>query len=142
MVTWILRICAIIFSLTLFFASWNGFQENRTFERYSLKATVEPIDGYTETTQTKKKLGVTVGESKTLSAEMFFTTADKQRVKVNRNIPDKILAKFMAGEAVQVEYLPQSPATARVVGEKLSPILAALLGITVLFLTVIFWGKM
>ena len=77
-VSWTIRACGILFSLIAFVAAWNGFAENRRFSNHGQRVLVEPIEKYTETTTTKKKLGVTVGESKSQSAQMFFTTLDKR----------------------------------------------------------------
>jgi hypothetical protein len=142
MVTWILRGCAIIFTLMMFFGSWNGFVENQQFKSHGQKALIEPLEGYTETTTTKKKLGITISEYKSHSAELFFLTQDKQRIKVNKVIPDELLKQFLAGEAVYIEYLPESPTLTRFPGQSLSPFLAAVLGLLSLAITYFLWRKM
>lgn len=142
MVTWTLRICAIILALTGFYASWHGFVENRSFSMHGQKVLVEPIAEYTETTTTRKQLGVKVGESTAHSAEIFFTTLDMQRIRVNRSIPDDVLIAFLSGSEVYIEYLPEAPTTTRFMGHGSSPFLSALLGLLVVALTWLFWRKM
>ena len=142
MVSWILRGCAIVFSIVMLVAAWNGFAENRDFKKHGQQVRVEPIDGYTETTRTKKKLGVKISESTSHSAEIFFTTVDKRRIKVNRDIPDDVLDAFRTGSDVFVEYLPASPNSARFVGHTPSPLLSALLGLVAIAATVLLWRRM
>jgi hypothetical protein len=49
MVTWTLRLCAIIFIAMSFFAAWNGAVEDHRFKVRGEQALVEPIAQYTET---------------------------------------------------------------------------------------------
>lgn len=116
--------------------------ENRAFLSHGRQALAQPITRYMETTTTKKKLGIKVGESVTHSAEIFFTTLDKQRIKVNRNMPDDVFKLFVTGSRVYVEYLPESPGTARFVGHSASPFMSASLALIAAGLTVIFWRRM
>lgn len=142
MVSWTLRICAIVFALMMFIGSWNGFLENQAFKEQGQKVPTEPLGKYTETITAKKKLFIKTGESKVHSAEIIFTTLDKQRINVNKNIPDEVFAHYLAGDKVYIEYLPQTPTTTRFDGESASPVLSALFGIAVLIGTVLFWRKM
>ncbi len=142
MVSWVLRLCVITFGVTMLFAAWNGFVENREFRAQGQRATVEPLVQYTETTTTKKKLGIKVGESKSKSAELTFTTQDGRRITVQRNLPDSVFDKFAVGEPVAIEYLPNSATTTRFVGESSSPISASMFGILSLVATYIFWKRM
>lgn len=142
MLTWVLRGCAIILSITLLFASWNGFAENRAFKDHGLQALAEPIDGYTETTRTRRQLGIKVDESKSNSAVIFFKTKDNERVKINRVVPDTILSRLLAGADVFIEYLPESPTKARFAGHAGKPAWLALFGLGVLGLTILFWRRM
>lgn len=142
MLTWTLRICAIILSLTLFYASWDGLAENRAFDAQGARALVEPPEGYTVTTTTTTNLGVKVGESERNSAKVAFTTRDGRRITVNRVLPDEVLAAFRAGSEVFVEYLAEEPTTTRFLGHASRPLLPALLGLLVVALTWFFWRKM
>jgi len=141
-VTWTLRICAIILSLTAFYVSWNGLVENRRFETHGQRVPVEPIEKYTEKTTTRKKLGIEVSESKSHSAEIFFTTLEKQRIRVNRSIPGEVLAAFLSGSEVYIEYLPEEPTTTRFEGHGSRPVLSASFGLLIGALTWVFWRKM
>jgi hypothetical protein len=126
----------------MFVASWNGFVENRQFRNHGQKALVEPIGEYTETTTTRTQLGIEVGQSKSHSAALFFTTLDKQRLRVNRHIPDDVLNTFLSGGDVCIEYLPDAPSTTRFLGHSSSPVLSALLGLLTVAVTWLFWRKL
>lgn len=142
MVTWTLRMCAIIFTLAMFFGAWSGFVENQQFKNHGQKALIEPIEGYFETNTTKKKLGITISKYKSYSAELFFLTRDKQRIKVIKVIPDELLKQFLAGEAVYIEYLPESPTLTRLPGQSSSPLLLIAFGLLTFAITYFFWQKM
>jgi hypothetical protein len=141
MVTWSLRICALLFSFVMFVSAWDGWQSNQAFAARGQKALIEPLGEYTETTTTKKKLFVKVSESKSHSAELTFTTQTGQRVTVNRNLSDDILGRFLEGEDVYMEYLPEDPRTTRFAGDTSSPFKTALFGLFVLAATILFWKK-
>lgn len=142
MLTCTLRLCAIILSLTLFYAAWDGLAENRAFVARGARALVEPPDGYTVTTTTTTNLGVKVNESARNSARVAFTTRDGRRITVNRVLPDEVLAAFRSGSEVFVEYLAEEPTTTRFVGHASRPLFPALVGLLVMALTTIFWRKM
>jgi hypothetical protein len=141
-ITWILRVCAILASMIAFFISWTGFTENREFDAHGQRALVEPLAQYTERTTTTKELGVAVGESKLYSADLSFTTQDDQHIQVNRGIPDDVLAAFQSGADVYLEYLPESPMTTRFEGHAAQPLLAAAAGVAIGVLTWLLWRKM
>lgn len=140
-VTWTLRICGLVFSATMFVSASDGWQTNQAFSARGQQALVEPMQEYTETTKIKKKFSIEVDESISHSAELAFTTASGQRISVKKNLPDDILARFLEGEDVYVEYLPEDPKRARFAGETSSPIGLALLGLAVLTGTALFWKK-
>ena len=142
MLTWTLRSCAIILSLTLFYAAWDGLAENRTFVDQGVRALVEPPEGYTVTTTTTTNLGVKVNESARNSAKVSFTTREGRRITVNRVLPDEVLAAFRSGAEVFVEYLAEEPTTTRFLGHASRPLFPALLGLLVMVLTKLFWRKM
>lgn len=141
MVPWIVRICALLFSFVMFVSAYDGWQINQAYAAGGQMALIEPLGEYTESTTTKKKLFIKVGESKSHSAELAFTTVDGQRVTVNRSLSDDILQRFLDGEDVYMEYLPDEPRTARFAGETSSPLKAALFGLLVLVATIMFWKK-
>ncbi|MCE9600954.1 MAG: hypothetical protein K8S21_01910 [Gemmatimonadetes bacterium] len=142
MLSWTLRICAIILSLTLFYASWDGVAENRAFEAQGVQALVEPPEGYTVNITTTTNLGVEVNRTERNSAKLSFTTRDGRRVTVNRVLPDEVLAAFRSGSDVFVEYLAEEPTTTRFLGHASKPLFPALLGLLVVALTRYFWRKM
>jgi hypothetical protein len=142
LVTWTLRGCAILFALAMFVGTWSGAKVNHQFSDHGQRAVAEPLDRYMETTTVKKKLGITVSETTSKSAEVFFTTADHQRIKVNRHLPDKEFARFSAGEPVYIEYLPEEPGSVRFMGHSESPWLCGLLGVIALIIAKVFWRKM
>ncbi len=141
MTTWVLRICTLLFSFTMFFAAWDGWQRNQAYAERGQKALVEPLGEYTETTTTKKRLFIKTGESKSHSAELAFTTQAGQRVLVNRDLSDEVLGRFLEGEDVYIEYLPEEPRTTRFAGETSSPVKSALFGLVVLAAAVLLWKK-
>ena len=142
MTSWVLRVCAILFSLTAFYASWNGFEENRAFDTRGEKALVEPLGEYVEEVTTTKQLGVAVNESTSHSAQIFFTTLDGKRIQVNRHIPDDVLSAFLSGADVTIEYLPEAPTTTRFAGHEARAALFAAIGLGVGALSWLFWRKM
>jgi hypothetical protein len=142
MITWVLRLCALTFAVAMFFAAWNGAVENHEFRAHGQQATVEPITQYIETTTTRKKLGIEVGQSKSKSAELTFTTPDGRKITVEKNLSDSVFARFMAHDAVVIEYLPNSPTTTRFAGESSSPITTGLVGLLSLLATYVFWKRM
>ena len=142
MVTWALRICAIVLALTLFTASWSGLAENRAFRAHGARARVDPIEKYTVAVTTRTNLGVTVEQSRRKSAKISFTTRDRQRVTVNRVLPEEVLAAFRSGADVFIDYLPADPTTTRVPGHESRPLVVASLGVLVVALTWVFWQKM
>jgi hypothetical protein len=142
MVTLVLRLCALTLAVTMLFAAWNGVVENREFRAHGQRATVEPIAQYTETTTTTKKLGMEVGQSKSKSAELTFTTGDGRTIKVQKRLSDDVFAQFVAHESVVIEYLSNSPTTTRFVGESSSPIKTGALGLLSLVAISIFWKRM
>ena len=142
MITWTLRVCAILSSLIAFSMSWSGFVENREFSAQGQRALVEPLEQYTERTTTTKKLGIPVGESKLHTAEIFFTTLDDRRVQVDRGIPDDVLAAFLSGKDVYIEYLSETPTTTRFEGHAARPFLAASIGFLIGGVTWVLWRKM
>ena len=125
----------------MFVGSWNGLIENKKFNDYGKTTLIEPIQQYTETTRTKKKLSIEVSKTTSFSAEIYFTTLDKQRIKVNKDIPKEILSRFMTGESVYIEYLPEEPTNTRFPGDSRYPISAALIGLALLGTTYFFWKK-
>lgn len=142
MLTRTLRICAIILSLTLFYAAGDGLAENRAFGAQGVRALVEPPEGYTVTTTTTTNLGVKVNQSARNSAKVSFTTRDGRRITVNRVLPDEVLAAFRSGSEVFIEYLAEEPTTTRFRGHASRPLFPALLGLLVVALTSFFWRKM
>jgi hypothetical protein len=141
MIPWTLRICAVIATLVCFVAAWDGFKENRSFSSHGQKALLEPIDGYTERTTTKTKLGVQVNQSKSHSARVAFTTQDTQRIEVNRDLPDPVLNALKARQEVYIEYLPEDPYRTRFVGYARAPHWVALFGLLLGAFTFFFWRK-
>jgi hypothetical protein len=139
--TWVLRICTLVFSFAMFFGAWDGWQRNQAYAARGRKALIEPLGEYTETTTTKKKLFIKTGESKSHSAELTFTTREGRRVTVNRNLSDEILGRFLEGDDVYIEYLPEEPRTTRFAGETSSPVKSALFGLLALAAAVLFWKK-
>ena len=123
-------------TLLMFFASCNGYVENNAFAAEGKVAALAPIEAYTETTTTKKKLGIIkVSETKTRSAVRSSYT-------INRNLPDDVFDKFSAGKPVDIEYLPEHPmTTARFVGHPSMPIESGLFGLLVALATYFFWKK-
>jgi hypothetical protein len=142
MVTWVIRACAIFFTLALLFGSVSGASDNRQFRRYGQTVTAEPLTGYTETTTTKKRLGFQVSQTKSKSAKISFTTKDGRRITVNRNLPDSVFDQFAAGTPVLIEYLPSDPKSTRFAGESASPVTTAFFGLLTLAATIVFWKKM
>jgi hypothetical protein len=142
MMSWTLRVCALLGAGILFFGAVNGFRENQRFARSAMSAQAEPIAGYTERTTTTKQLGIKIGESKLQTAEIFFTTQDRRRIRVHMSVPEDVLAAFIAGKTVYVEYLPDEPALARFKGHTSSAGSLALGGAAVLAATVLFWRRM
>ena len=126
----------------MFVASWNGFLENQQFRNHGQKVLVEPIEKYTEKTTTRKKLGIEVGQSKSHTAEIFFTTLDNKRLRLNRHIPDDVLQTLLSGGDVYIEYLPDAPSTTRFVGHSSSPVRSALLGLSTAAVTWFLWRKL
>lgn len=141
MTTWILRICTLLFAFVMFVSAWDGWQTNQAYAARGQKALIEPLGEYTETTTTKKKLFIKVGESKSHSADLAFTTAEGQRVTINRNLSDEMLGRFLEGEDVYMEYLPEAPGTARFAGDTSSPVKAVLFGLLVLAIAIVLWKK-
>ena len=119
----------------------KGFAENRNFEAHAQKALVEPIQQYKETTTTKKKLFVTISESKSYSSEIHFTTADNRRIRIKKGMPQEVLERFRRGEEVFIEYLPEDPTSTRFPGEGPSPFLALFLALAVLGVARFFWKR-
>jgi len=142
MVTWVLRFCGIGFAIAMFIAAWDGAAENRRFEKSGQRVLVEPIRSYVESTKTTRKFGITTGESKSQSAEFFFTTLDKRRIKVNRNLPPEVLNTLVSGGDVYIEYLPEESTVTRFAGQTSSPALMALIGVVSLAVTGLLWRKM
>ncbi len=142
MVTLVLRLCAITFAVTMLFAAVNGVVENHEFRAHGQRATVEPIAQYTETTETRKKLGIEVGQYKSKNAGLTFTAQDGRRITVTMGLPGGVLAQFIAHEHVVIEYLPNSPRTTRFVGESSSPVTTGVLGLIALVATCAYWKRM
>jgi len=142
--TWVLRGCGVAMTLIMFVASWNGYVDNNTYAAEGKVATLSPISEYTETTTTKKKLGIIkVSETKTRSALMTFETPDGSSYTINRNLPDDVFDRFSAGKPVDIEYLPEHPmTTTRFVGHAAMPVESALFGLVVTAATWFFWRKM
>ena len=142
--TWVLRGCGVAMTLLAFVAARNGYVENNTFADHGKVATLNPISGYTETTTTKKKLGIIkVSETTTRSAVMTFETPDGSSYTINRNLPDDVFDAFSAGKPVDIEFLPEHPVTtARFVGHPSMPVESALFGLVVAAATWFFWRKM
>jgi hypothetical protein len=141
MTTWVMRVCALLLAFAMFFGAWDGWQTNKAYAARGQKALIEPLGEYTETTTTKKKFFIKTSESKSHSAELAFTTGAGQHITVNRDLSDDILQRFLDGDDVYMEYLPDEPRTARFAGQTSSPITAALFGIVVLAATILFWKK-
>lgn len=142
MLTWTLRGCALILIPTLLFAGWDGFAENRAFAARGQRVLVDPIEAYTARTSTTTQLGVVVNEQTSNSAELFFHIDDGRRVRVNRVVPDDVLARLMAGADVYMEYLPDAPESARFEGEARAAFAPAAAGLLVAAATIVFWRKM
>ena len=140
--SWTLRVCGLLLAGTLFFASADSFRENNRFARSAITVPVEPIADYTERTTTRKQLGMKVGESKSQSAEIVFTTQDRRRIRARAHLPEDVLADFIAGRTVYVEYLPDEPTHTRFKGHTSSPVTSALIGAAALAATVLFWRRM
>ncbi len=128
--------------MAMFFSAWNAWQTNQAFSARGQQALVEPMEEYTETITTRKKLLIKIGESTSHSAELAFTTASGQRIGVNMSLPDDILARFLDAEDVHMEYLPEAPEQARFAGETSSPITLALSGLAALAGTILLWKKL
>lgn len=142
MISWTLRVCALLGAGILLFIAVDGFRKNQRFARSGLSAPAEPIAGYAERTTTTKQLGIKVGESKLQTAEIFFTTQDRRRIRVHMGLPEDVLADFVAGKTVYVEYLPDEPTHTRFKGRTSSPGIMALAGAAALAATVLLWRRM
>jgi hypothetical protein len=142
MVTWVLRLCAITFAVTMLVGAWNAVVKNREFRAHGQRAIVEPIAQYTQTTTTTRKLGIEIGQTKSKNADLTFTTLDGRRITVQKGLSDSVFAQFEAHTPVFIEYLPDSPTTTRFVGESWSPITTGMLGLLTLVATCIFWKRM
>lgn len=143
MTTWVLRGCALILSATLTFAAWDGFAENRAFAARGRRVLADPVAAYTaRTTTTTNPVGMVVNEQTSNSAELFFRIDDGRRVRVNRVLPDDVLARLKAGADVYLEYLPEAPESARFEGDTRPSFSTAGAALLVVAATVVFWKKM
>ena len=131
----ILGVCLAVWILSL---SWSTFLDNRAFKKYGQRAYVEPVKEYTVTTTTfkSKKTGETTSEYKKNSVEAYFTTADNERVKIARAIPQAVVEQLIAGETVQLTYLPDRPQKVRFDGEVGRPGLGTLTAAVLLFVSI------
>jgi hypothetical protein len=141
-ISWTLRVCALLGAGILLFTAVDGFRKDQRFARSGMSAPVEPIPGYTERTTTTKQLGIKIGESKSQTAEIFFTTQDRRRIRVHMGLPEDVLGDLIAGKTVYVEYLPDEPSLARFKGHASNPWGTALGGAALLAATVVFWRRM
>jgi hypothetical protein len=141
MVRWALRICAILMVALFLVGAVRGFAENRRFSGHALKAVVEPIEQYTETTTTKRKLFVKISETKSYSSKIFFTTADNRRIGVNKNLSEELLERFRNGEKVFIQYLPEDPTLTRFPGEGPSPFWSLVLAFAVVGVARFYWKR-
>jgi hypothetical protein len=140
--SWTLRICALLMCAIGLFATVNNFKTDRAFADHGKRALAEPPEGYTVTTTTKKKLGITMSESQEKSAHVTFITESGDFATMNRKLPDEILAKFEAGEPVYVEYLPENLELARYEGQGVSWTGSLFFTLLICGATALFWKKM
>ncbi len=143
MLTWTLRGCALILAAALIYATWDGFVENRAFAARGRRVLADPVAAYTaRTTTTTNPVGMVVNEQTSNSAELFFRIDGGRRVRVNRVLPDDVLAKLTAGADVYLEYLPDAPESARFEGDTRPSFSTAGAALLVVAATVVFWKKM
>lgn len=107
--------------ILLAFSSYEtvtGFFENRNFGKYGKVAETEQIRKYEQSVHTRKSRGHSPDVTVTNEALINFTTADNQKISVNKKLPKDILEKYQRHDQVDIEYLSTAPETTRWVGEK------------------------
>jgi len=96
----------------------DGFFENRHFRKYGKVAETEQIHKYEQSVHTRKSRGHSPDVTVTNHATINFTTADQQRISINKTLPKEILDKYQRHEQVDIEYLSTAPGSTRWIGEK------------------------
>lgn len=142
MMTWILRTCAILFSLLMLRGAWQGHSRDAAFADHGRRAVILPLRNYTDRTTVTTRVGVEVNRETKHEAFITYRTADNRVMRKAMVVPDSILARINAGESVLVQYLPEDPEVARFAGAPSGTGTLFTLGAVITALTAIFWRKM